>query len=217
MRVARKVMAVSELAWDLENDPRAEPPSVKPPVDVNAAIENEMRSLEPQEQDDASVVRPVARPAARPTPQRVRVVSPASSVFEGTLTKRMTKIDQRLLAIARGEIDPEGSPSDEVCARDKRPTPPAPRPTLVSATEGLNRALSPDHVPTKPVPPRFASAAEHQAVDLHMALATPAEKELANLDDPFGGLIPVNDAGEAIEVEESWLEEAAEPEPFSVR
>jgi hypothetical protein len=232
MRVARKMMAVSELAWDLENDPRADPPSVKPapPVDVNAAVEQEMLSEEKREKEEESVVVrraslvPSPKPSARPTPPRpaprVRVMAPASSVFEGSLTKRMTTIDQRLLAMARGEIDPEGGGSAGARASDKRPTPPAfaPRPTLVSATEALNRAALPDNIPTKPVPPRFASAAEHQAVELKdESLAPRNSNGIARLDDPFGGLIPVNDQGEAIEVDESWLEDAEEPEPFSSR
>jgi len=190
MRIARKVMAVSELAWDLDNDPRAEPSSVRPSP---TGFPGRSSYLPP---DDVKVE---ATPPPLPRPQpprpvvaaaaRVRVNAPTSSVFEGSMTKRITTIDKRLLAIARGEIEPDTKPS-------------------------------PDVVKTKPVPPRFASAAELRAVELQSdppAKRAPATINVATLDDPFGGLIPVNEDGDAIEVDEAWLEDAEEPAPFSMR
>jgi hypothetical protein len=85
--------------------------------------------------------------------RKVRVAAKPPRVFEGKLTKRMPRIDPRLLALARGEIEP---------------------------------ALAPT-APPPPVAP----------------------------DDPFGGLIPVNDDDDVIDVEETWL--MTEPEPFSIK
>jgi hypothetical protein len=91
-----------------------------------------------------------------------RVTARASPLFAVRLTKRMTKVDPRLIAIARGEIEPD-----------------APRPTVVM--------------------PAVRGAAAHAAPP----------------DDPFGGLIPVDDDG--VEIQVDWLDGAAEPEPFSIK
>lgn len=85
----------------------------------------------------------------RTVERRVRVTAPEPWRFEDRPTRRMRTISDRVLAIARGELDEEDEPQEA--------------------------------------------------------------------DDPFGGLIPVPDGEDYIEVDQSWLDEHTEPEPFSSR
>ncbi len=85
--------------------------------------------------------------------RRVRVGSPEPSLFANHLTKRVETLDERLLAIARGEIEPAESSSPSAASME--------------------------------------------------------------LDDPFGGLVPVPDAEDWIEADESWLDPDVERELLS--
>ena len=76
--------------------------------------------------------------------RRVRIPGPTSELISSRLTTKMTQIDARLIAIAKGEVEPD--------ERDMK------------------------------------------------------EHDLVALDDPFGGLIPVDDDGEALEaIDGEWL------------
>jgi len=59
----------------------------------------------------------------RTVERRVRVVQSAASLFTTRLTRRMEKVDSALIAIARGELEPDGTP-----ARGPAPTRPPPLP-----------------------------------------------------------------------------------------
>lgn len=84
--------------------------------------------------------------------RRVRVPGPASELISSRLTTKMTQVDARLIAIAKGEIDPD--------ARETR------------------------------------------------------EEGLVALDDPFGGLIPVDDDGVALgAIDDEWLVDECTPMP----
>ncbi|MDB4947077.1 MAG: hypothetical protein JWP97_6611 [Labilithrix sp.] len=85
--------------------------------------------------------------------RRVRLPAPGGELVSSRKTTKMGAVDARLLAIARGEEEPD---------------------TL------------------RPPPPAAVAA-----------------------DDPFGGLIPVDDDGEACEIDDDWLfyDDAPEPAP----
>lgn len=108
----------------------------------------------------------------RTVERRVRVTAPEPWRFANRPRKRVRTISDRVLAIARSELD-------------NRPT-------------RRMRTIS-DRV--------FAIA--RGELD--------EEDDREDADDPFGGLIPVHDEEGYVEVDESWLDEHVEPEPFSSR
>jgi hypothetical protein len=138
-------------------------------------------SSEPPEKDDEITVE---RRSRAPAPHS------AKAPFSARLTRKMVAIDQRLLAIARGESDPEAMNS----------APPAPV--------------------TLPAPPRHAAYVEAEAAEAVAAEAEAADDAAAEVDassgspapvgtfadyDPFGGLIPVEDEAVIVEdFDEEW-------------
>jgi hypothetical protein len=128
--------------------------------------------------------------------RRSRAPAPlsAKAPFSARLTRKMVAIDQRLLAIARGESDPEKQPS----ARPAAATQPAP----------------PRHAAYVEAEAAQAVAAEGAAANAGAAhaaeRAAPAQVGTFADYDPFGGLIPVEPA----EPVESGEDEALVVEDF---
>jgi hypothetical protein len=125
--------------------------------------------------------------------RRSRAPAPVSAKapFSARLTRKMVAIDQRLLAIARGESDPETKSSARPAAA------------------------------TLPAPPRHAACVEAEAAEAVAAEATAAATAAAVTPDPvihapapagtfadydpFGGLIPVEDEAVVVEdFDEDW-------------
>jgi hypothetical protein len=137
----------------------------------------------------------------RTVERRVRVAAPAKSLYTTRLTKRMTAIDPRILAIARGDAEPEAPPAPAAVTLV--------RPGRVDGVEddpfgGLIPVVddetteveeswleeSPPSTPSKA--PESRAVAREGTLDLDL-----------DLDFDFA-------------VEEGWSDEGVEPEPFSL-
>jgi hypothetical protein len=126
--------------------------------------------------------------------RRSRAPAPlsAKTPFSSRLTRKMVAIDQRLLAIARGESDPEAKSSARPAAAT---APPPPRHAAFVEAEAAE-AVAGDVVAE-------AVAGDIVADDV-VVDAPPVVGTFADYD-PFGGLIPVEDEALVVEdLDEDW-------------